>query len=183
MLQVGAWFCPGMRDGAQTLAIALPLHHMFALTGALSSQQARYGRASDSPPPPTSVAGSASATNTAAAGTDFDTQLIGTPGRTSTVRVNLPFQASIVPDGYLEGSADFGFNAWLDTHAPGSPPLQSRQLHRQPRLKPGLSQWPEPGRAARQAPARLGRCVPLACRWPSNHPFFRPRDLAQRLVA
>ena len=164
MLQVGAWFCPGMRDGAQTLAIALPLHHMFALTGALSSQQARYGRASDSPPPPTSVAGSASATHTAAAGTDFDTQLIGTPGRTSTVRVNLPFQASIVPDGYLEGSADFGFNAWLDTHAPGSPHcnrancIASRALNLVFRNGQSLA-------------APLGRRqhgLGAACRWPAG---------------
>jgi long-chain acyl-CoA synthetase len=34
--QVAAWISPGMRDGAETLVIPLPLYHVFALTGALS---------------------------------------------------------------------------------------------------------------------------------------------------
>jgi long-chain acyl-CoA synthetase len=36
VLQVGAWIGPGMKDGAETLVIPLPLYHVFALTGALS---------------------------------------------------------------------------------------------------------------------------------------------------
>jgi long-chain acyl-CoA synthetase len=36
VLQVAAWIGPGMRDGAETLVIPLPLYHVFALTGALS---------------------------------------------------------------------------------------------------------------------------------------------------
>jgi long-chain acyl-CoA synthetase len=36
VLQVAAWIGPGMKDGAETLVIPLPLYHVFALTGALS---------------------------------------------------------------------------------------------------------------------------------------------------
>ncbi len=36
VLQVAAWIGPGMKDGAETLLIPLPLYHVFALTGALS---------------------------------------------------------------------------------------------------------------------------------------------------
>ena len=36
VLQVAAWIGPGLKDGAETLVIPLPLYHVFALTGALS---------------------------------------------------------------------------------------------------------------------------------------------------
>jgi long-chain acyl-CoA synthetase len=36
VLQVAAWIGPGMKAGAETLVIPLPLYHVFALTGALS---------------------------------------------------------------------------------------------------------------------------------------------------
>jgi len=36
VLQVAAWIGPGMKDGAETLVIPLPLYHVFALTGTLS---------------------------------------------------------------------------------------------------------------------------------------------------
>ena len=36
VLQVGAWMSPNLNDGEETVAIPLPLYHVFALTGCLS---------------------------------------------------------------------------------------------------------------------------------------------------